>query len=88
MWILSSWTSPEQKEEEEPWLQCKQTIFFNMYIVHEYLVEDNVLTKHIYLPIRYNVCIFLQDRFLSDKERRLPCKTLMRFIVLYDFQCS
>lgn len=43
-----------------------------MYIVHEDLVEDNVLTKHIYLPIRYNVCIFLQDWLLSDKEGRLP----------------
>lgn len=53
---------PEQNKTEKkgkPVITMQNKLFFDLYIVHEYPVEENVLTKHIYLPIKYTVCIFL-----------------------------
>lgn len=53
MWIISAETKKEKR-----WSQCKQTIFLNMYIVHEHLVEENVLTK-TYLLANKIYCLYI-----------------------------
>lgn len=62
MWITSSWTKKEKKKEKKRWSQCKRTIFFNMYIVHEHLVEENVLTK-TYLLANKIYCMYIPTAF-------------------------
>lgn len=65
------------KKRKKRWSQCKQTIFFNMYIVHEYLVEENVPTK-TYLLANKIYCMYIPTAF-SLWHREGPVTKLKRF---------
>lgn len=74
------------KKKEKRWSRCKHTIFFNMYTVHEYQVEENVLTK-IYLLANKIYCMYIPTAF-SLWHREGPLTALKRFIVWLSMQLT